>query len=140
VLVGVLGLGAPSPAQIYKLVDGSGTIHFSDDPPPRAAGAPAMEVLPESAPRPRPTRAPTPPSAESVPLKQSVAPPRGTERGYGSTHDGALEPEQEDDVGQDATIVDEMSRDPAVRWRANAPRTRRGQPIRQPNPQPRRAR
>ena len=41
-LVGWLAGATPSAAQIYKWTDASGTIHFSDSPPPRTQGNPAV--------------------------------------------------------------------------------------------------
>ena len=52
VLFGVLANGEPGAAQIYKWVDASGTVHFSDTPPKPAADAGAGEVLPETQHRP----------------------------------------------------------------------------------------
>lgn len=130
ILFGLLALGAPSAAQIYKWTDASGTIHFGDSPPPRGGAASPVEVRPETQHRAPPTRPPAP-ADEPEPPEQAVVPPAPEERVDDTGSDYANEPAEED-VGSDPIIVDGAERDPEAWRRANSPRNRPGQPIRQP--------
>lgn len=124
-----LAAASPSAAEIYKWVDESGTVHFTDAPP-AAAGA-AVEVLPEAPPRPRPPEpARVAPAADDAPRNEATAPSEVEE-----VVDEAWveEPELEvEDVGTEIIIESEPDR--ATRRRANSPRNQPGQPIRQPGP------
>jgi Domain of unknown function (DUF4124) len=136
VLVGVLAHGEPGAAQIYKWVDGSGTVHFSDTPPKPGAGA--VEVLPEGQPR---AAAPPPRADSAAPENENAAP--DDEGLDDSESEGAAAPFEDSgpteiiEDGPTEIIVEGAPLDPAVRYRANSPRNRPEQPIRQPQPLPR---
>jgi hypothetical protein len=129
-LTATLLMAVSSAAQIYKWTDKSGTVHFSDSPPPRGAGAPKVEVRPRFTSRPVPTRTAAPPEEQTP--ESVVEAPRDQED-FGTADDYAQEPVGEDlgeDVGSDVEVIDGTAGDPAVRRRANSPRNRPGQPIR----------
>jgi hypothetical protein len=126
ILIGVLAFVTPSAAQFYKWTDAAGTVHFSDNPPPRAAGA-KVEVVPETHYRPPTVRRAAPPEEPAPPEPVAESPPEPEISEDAS--DYGTEPMGED-VGADVPIVDDTAGDPAVRWRANSPRNRPGQPIR----------
>jgi len=127
---------APSAAQIYKWVDASGTVHFADSPPPPAgAGAGAVEVMPESEHRPPPADTSTQSRGDAAP--EEAAAPSEEDPTDDDWHDEASEPRGEDVAPE---IIVESAPDPAVRYRANSPRNRPGQPIRQPGSPPGRRR
>jgi hypothetical protein len=128
-LVALLARATPCAAQIYKWTDASGTIHFSDNPPPRKPGASAVEVLPETQHRPAVVNRPVPDDEPESP-EPAVA-PRDQGRSDDTDGDYGAEPEDEP-VDSGAIIVDDAARDPEVWLRANSPRNRPGQPIRQP--------
>ena len=131
----VLAAAIPSAAEIYKWVDEAGTIHFTDAPPGRAGSA--VEVLPESSPRPRPTE----PARDAAPQADDARPPDEAASSDAQDLDDnwSDEPELEvEDIGTE--IIIESGPDPAVRRRANSPRNRPGQPIRQPGQRPARGR
>jgi len=122
----------PGAAQIYKWVDEKGTVHFSNDPP---AKAPA-EVLPENR---------RPPLVENGPdaPAEAAAAPAASESGHGTASDPVPEDVEPSEIvveESDTIIVDDGAGDLATRRRANSPRNRPGQPIRQPRSQPRRGR
>jgi hypothetical protein len=121
----------PGAAQIYKWVDESGTVHFSDAPPARAGGG--VEVIPESAPRPRPTEPARDAAADADDLasRRDAAESSDAEPVDEAAGDGP--PVVEDVVTE---VIVESGPDPAVRRRANSPRNRPGEPIRQPARQP----
>jgi Domain of unknown function (DUF4124) len=131
-LLMLLALVTASAAQTYKWVDEKGTVHFSNDPPAKAP----LEVVPESARRPA-VRQPPPADEPDRDAMDEAAPRRA--RAAPAAEDGASE---EIIVEESETIViDDGTRDPVTRYRANSPRNRPGQPIRQaPARQPRRGR
>jgi hypothetical protein len=138
VLLAVLAPAAPSAAQIYKWVDEAGTTHFSNDPPPRRTGAPAVEVLPETEHRPR-----NPPASASAGAADAGAGRGPLEDEPRDAPDAAaedVEPEAIIVEDYDAVIVEEGQRDLVTPYRAHSPRNRPGQPIRQPVRQPRQPR
>ena len=127
---------APGAAQIYKWVDASGTIHFADAPPPTAgAGAGTIEVLPESEHRP-------PPADTSTQFRDDASPEEAAAAPEEELTDDAWSNEASEPRGEDVEpeIIVESAPDPAVRYRANSPRNRPGQPIRQPGSRPGRRR
>jgi hypothetical protein len=127
---------APGAAQIYKWVDASGTVHFADSPPPPAGtGAGTVEVLPESEHRPPPADTSNKSRDDAGP--EEAAAPSEEEPTDDAWRDEASEPRGED-VQPD--IIIESGPDPAVGYRANSPRNRPGQPIRQPGSRPGRRR
>lgn len=126
ILIGVLAFVTPSAAQFYKWTDAAGTVHFSDNPPPRGAGAPKVEVLPEAQYRPPTVRRVAPPEEPEPPEPVAEAPPAPEMPDDAS--DYGTEPIGED-FG-DVPIVDDTTGDASVRWRANSPRNRPGGPIR----------
>ena len=128
IMVGLLALGAPSAAQIYKWTDASGTVHFGDSPPPKGGAASPVEVRPETVHRPPPTREPAP-ADNPEPPEPAAVPPPPEERADDAGNDSATEPTDED-FGSDPSIVDGSEGDPAVWRRANSPRNRPGQPMR----------
>lgn len=125
----VLAQAAPSAAQIYKWVDEAGTVHFSDSPPakPGSSGG-SVEVLPRSEPRP------AAPSRSSSTDRPAAADPYDEERPDDEAWvDQAADPvEEQVEEEVDVEIYDDGAVDAAVRYRANSPRNRPGQPIRQP--------
>jgi hypothetical protein len=133
-VIGALALApaAPTAAQIYKWVDGAGTVHFSDAPPARTGStAGAIEVLPRS--EHRPAAASTASSSPDQPPRESAADPYDDERPDDEAwSDQAAEEEEEEVVVE---VFDDGAVDPAVRYRANSPRNRPGQPIRPPGAQ-----
>lgn len=128
-LSAVLAVAAPSGAQIYKWTDEKGTVHFSNDPPPQAS----VEVIPEGERRPLVRNGPPPPG-------EAAAAPADDESPRAPRHRVAAEPVPQDvESGEilvedeaDVIIVDDDQRDLVTRYRANSPRNRPGQPIRQP--------
>lgn len=126
-----------SAAQIYKWVDEKGTVHFSDDPPAKAP----LEVVPDSE-RRAPARQPPPPQRADDVQPDDDDEPFEPRRRAGSGQDAEDFASEEIIVEESETIIiDDGGRDPVTRYRANSPRNRPGQPIRQaPVRQPRRGR
>jgi len=131
-LLATLAVTSSSAAQIYKWVDEKGTLHFSNDPPPKVA----VEVVPEGERRPRAVDQP-PPVAESAAELPEDAAPRESQRGARS--DAEVEDVESEEIiaeDSDTIIVDDGGRDVVTGYRAYSPRNRPGQAIRQPNRQP----
>ena len=137
-LLAAWALATPSAAQIYKWVDEKGTVHFSNDPPAKAP----VEELPETEHRPLVQNGPPGPEGADADAEDEAAP-------RGSRHRAVSEPEPEEVESSeiiveesDTIIVDDGRGDAVTRYRANSPRNRPGEPIRQPGGgrQPRRAR
>ena len=127
-LLATLAPAAPGAAQIYKWVDDKGTVHFSNDPPPKVA----VEELPETEHRPLVKNGPPGPGAtEDEPADDEAAP--------ASPRRAAVRPAPDDEeateevaADPDVIVVDGGQSDLVTRYRANSPRNRPGQPIRQP--------
>lgn len=135
----VAALAAPGAAQIYKWTDDKGTVHFGNDPPPQTV----VEQLPESEHRPLVQGGPPPPGADGSDALPSAAAsargPRAVESEPADAFEEALDGEREGEP--DVIVVDDGRADLVTRYRANSPRNRPGQPIRQPVQRPaRRAR
>jgi hypothetical protein len=129
-LVAAVAWAASSAAQIYKWVDEKGTVHFTNDPP---AKAPA-EVIPETEHRPS-VRNEAPPPAEPEAESSAAAPRSVRRRAAPEPADEEIEAVEVIEEESDVIIVDDGLYDPLTRYRANSPRNRPGQPIRQPNRQ-----
>lgn len=129
VLTAVLVSSTPSPAQIYKWTDKSGTIHFSDSPPPRGSSSSKVDVLPKTEYRPPAKSAPPPEEPPPPPEPAAEVPP--DEAPIDDSGDYASEP-YEADAGSDPIVLEGSEVDPAAVRRAISPRNRPGQPIRQP--------
>lgn len=123
----VAALAAPGAAQIYKWTDEKGTVHFSNDPPPQTV----VEELPEIEHRPLVQGGPPPPGADE-------SDGRGGARAAESAPAELAEeePEAERYDQPDVIVVDDGRADLVTRYRANSPRNRPGQPIRQPVQRP----
>lgn len=135
VLLAGLALATASAAQIYKWVDEKGTVHFSDDPPAKAP----LEVVPDSE-RRAPARKPPPPQPDAEVVRDDDEPFEPRRAGSGRE---AVDAESEEIIVEESEtiVIDDGRRDPVTRYRANSPRNRPGQPIRQaPVRQPRRGR
>lgn len=130
ILVGVLAVSTPAAAQIYKWTDKSGTIHFSDTPPSRGSSTSKVDVLPKTEYRP-PAKSNVPPPDDPPPPPAPAAEAPRDEAPIDDSADYASEPYDED-AGSEPIVLEGSEGDPAVWRRANSPRNRPGQPIRQP--------
>ena len=79
----------------------------------------------------RPSTATGQPADDQPEASEQAAAPADEERWDDIGNDYATEPEESGN--SDVIIVNGAARDPAVWYRANSPRNRPGQPIRQPN-------
>lgn len=125
-LLAAAALAVPAGAQIYKWTDDQGVVHLSQDPPPKTA----LEELPETTQAPLVKNGPPPVEEEPEP---ATAPQPGMARA--PDEDGGDAVEAAPDAA-DVVVIDGGGSDVATRYRANSPRNRPGEPIRQPR-QPR---
>lgn len=122
-LLAAAALAAPAGAQIYKWTDEKGVVHLSQDPPPKAA----LQELPETTHAPLVKNGP-PPIAEAV-EPEDAREPRAVAP---APEEHAVDVGPDGDGSPDVIVVDGGGSDLATRYRANSPRNRPGEPIRQP--------